>query len=813
MSPDGDGLNECWIDNELNGACILNFQLPLSSDKWTYLTNSNRIYAGGREFVIRNADAVTIERDGKKVWGKVSAHESWVLLGKKFATITNDPQRPSPPWSTVAIISGGSDLSGGQYTVGSAGHALYALLNGTGWTVGTVDVGGTFDLETEKESILACINKVQELWGGYIVWDSIAKTVSLRSESRWLNYTGYGARYAKNLKSIQRYDDQNITTVLYPFGADDLNIGSVNDGIIYLENHSHTSEELIEVWINQDIKTPQALKDAATEHLAKICKPRYKYSIEILDLRTIEGYEHETFDIGHLIDLVDEELGINDQARIIRYKYNVFQPWKCSLDVGDPIEKIAASIANSIKAADFVKQSIKPNASFQNLIKAIINTAATQINGASGDYTLVDGVSTWFERDPGTGELTGNLVRITPQGLIISSDGGITWDTAISGEGFHASAAWVGKIAAGVVQIGAATTYESGYNPSTKSRTFTSQPTPPYDIGDIWTGGPSGSIKKCKTAKAAGQTYAETDWEKAGAYFDEPGYVTATSDGIKVFDASSNLRVLIGSWLRDAIRKYGIKIIDGELYSSLIRTGGETDKTYIALEPPNKLVVYGEADGLSKKQMEIAAAGGGGGIWFYYDGTDTGIIGSSSTAFSIGTGAANKTLSLNGRQKVTIGSQNGNVEISDLKTTSTADIGDITPSGGVTIIHGDFYVTGTEKLCVQATRNYGFRALPAREGPELRYLDEGIGQLVNGECIIQLNPIFMECIEPHSDRTPWVIHLTPGGRGTICWSEIKTDSFRVQSDNSSDMQFSWTLSAIKKDCEGIYLSEVILNAN
>src|SRR5690606_381395 len=122
------------------------------------------------------------------------------------------------PWGVVAILSGGHDLSGGRYPVGSAGHALYALLQGTGWTIDTVDVEGIYDLETEKESILSNINKVQELWGGYLVWDSINKTVSLRDETLWQNYTGFQIRYAKNLKGITRTDDYDLVTRLYPVG-------------------------------------------------------------------------------------------------------------------------------------------------------------------------------------------------------------------------------------------------------------------------------------------------------------------------------------------------------------------------------------------------------------------------------------------------------------------------------------------------------------------------------------------------------------------------------------------------------------------
>jgi hypothetical protein len=53
-----------------------------------------------------------------------------------------------------------------------------------------------------------------------------------------------------------------------------------------------------------------------------------------------------------------------------------------------------------------------------------------------------------------------------------------------------------------------------------KAKVFTSTPTTPYKIGDIWTGGPSGEIMKCKVARATG-SYVATDWEKASKYTDD----------------------------------------------------------------------------------------------------------------------------------------------------------------------------------------------------------------------------------------------------------------------------------------------------
>lgn len=54
-----------------------------------------------------------------------------------------------------------------------------------------------------------------------------------------------------------------------------------------------------------------------------------------------------------------------------------------------------------------------------------------------------------------------------------------------------------------------------------KRRVFVTIPTPPYDVGDLWTQGSTGEILKCKVAKTSQQTYAESDWEKASKYTDD----------------------------------------------------------------------------------------------------------------------------------------------------------------------------------------------------------------------------------------------------------------------------------------------------
>lgn len=442
LSPQ-DGVKDAFIDNRLNAECTLTFAMPLISEKWAELTPECFLIADNREFVILRPDAVDIERtqDGK-VFGNVTAMESWTLLGKAFATVSNDPMKPDVSDLEVRIVSGG-DSTGG-YPKGSAGSALTYLLQGTGWTLAECDVLGTHDLETEKISILENIQQVQEIWGGYLVWDSINKKLSLRAEATWNTYSGYQVRYAKNLKHITRTDDNDLVTRLYVFGENDLDVASVNNGIKYVENYSYTDKLYIGVYENQEIHDPETLKVKGQEVVGKLCKPRYTYRVGLVDLRTLPEHSHETFKIGDLVDVIDPDIG-TDRVRLVRHKYNVFQPWICELEIGEPEERLAAQLAQTIDVSKFVKDVLQPNPSTSNMLKGFIDTFTTVINGAKGNYEQIDGVSTWWEVDE-HGERTGRAVRISPSGIGVTSNGGQTFDTAITGDGVLANKVIVNEL-------------------------------------------------------------------------------------------------------------------------------------------------------------------------------------------------------------------------------------------------------------------------------------------------------------------------------------------------------------------------------
>ena len=62
-----------------------------------------------------------------------------------------------------------------------------------------------------------------------------------------------------------------------------------------------------------------------------------------------------------------------------------------------------------------------------------------------------------------------------------------------------------------------------------KAQIFTSEPKPPYYVGDLWVQGSNGDILHCKTKRTSGN-YNASDWEKSSKYTDDTAWKNWTSD-------------------------------------------------------------------------------------------------------------------------------------------------------------------------------------------------------------------------------------------------------------------------------------------
>lgn len=359
-----DGISDCKLTEKQNDNSTLTFNMLTSSEKYAWLANpENLIVAGERVFsAIYDGDSLTEKKDsGNKNTAAFSFVERQCLLDKIRVTAYNSTTTYDHiDEGMVVILSGGIaplTVNGVQlsspYAQGTAAYALYAVLYGTGWTVGTVDVDGTFDLETDKKSVLENIKAVQSLWGGILMFDSARKKVHLRSEEIYRPYNGYGVRFRFNETGLERSVNRNIITRLYVYGKDNLNIAASNGGNEYLENYSYTSTPLCGVMVNNDITNAGDLIVWGKRELEKVCKPQITLKLSLIDRSQLEG--GVSFKVSDIIDVADEDLSAEKyQARVTEKSYNFFQPWECTVTLGDEKEVFAAKIKYVLENADKV---------------------------------------------------------------------------------------------------------------------------------------------------------------------------------------------------------------------------------------------------------------------------------------------------------------------------------------------------------------------------------------------------------------------------------------------------------------------------
>lgn len=85
-----------------------------------------------------------------------------------------------------------------------------------------------------------------------------------------------------------------------------------------------------------------------------------------------------------------------------------------------------------------------------------------------------------------------------------------------------------------------------------KRRVFVATPTPPYDVGDLWTQGTFGDLMRCKFSRASGN-YSSSDWERAVKYTDDSA-LTKFINGVynsTIENLTSQIDGKVESWFQE----------------------------------------------------------------------------------------------------------------------------------------------------------------------------------------------------------------------------------------------------------------------
>lgn len=421
------------INKTQNSETTFTFSIAINNPKWEQIKNPENLYIVNDMMFSTNFEGSFEEiiSDNGEEYINVIAYERQKLLSRKFVRAWNSTTGFDVVDTFMVVVLSNGDLplkNNGQlvnstYTSGSSGYVLDALLYGTGWTTGTCDVEGTFDFETDLIDIYENILKVQEIWGGILVFDSLNKKVHHRDETKFLPYSGYEVKYAKNMQSSENRYNNKIITKLCPLGEGNLNIKSVNDGSEWLTNYTYTDTILEGIVNNPDITEPNQLKAWGERKLQDLCKPSKELTVQTVLLNKTKGYELEELDINHIVDVINYQ-GIEntiEQLRVVNFEYNLWDFSDATIQLSDitlestDIFKKAVKATNEISEGTLNSSKIIVYYKGGSSVEENIKRVDQEITKTKSDFTKADDEirATVTQTQDGVNNLTNTVINHT----------------------------------------------------------------------------------------------------------------------------------------------------------------------------------------------------------------------------------------------------------------------------------------------------------------------------------------------------------------------------------------------------------------
>jgi len=193
------------------------------------------------------------------------------------------------------------------------------------WTLGQVDFTRYFHYAWDGDNLLSAVFSVAQPFDEpyQFTWDTSVYPWRLNLV-RVSDEVTAEIRYAKNLRGITKTEDpSNIVTRLYARGygegVNQLTIESVNPtGKKYIDAATQSLYGIKSyVWTDRRFENADSLYNSAKALLDQWSVPKITYEVDAIDLAQIDEYGVESFEIGKLVRVKDEELGIDVDVRVM----------------------------------------------------------------------------------------------------------------------------------------------------------------------------------------------------------------------------------------------------------------------------------------------------------------------------------------------------------------------------------------------------------------------------------------------------------------------------------------------------------------
>lgn len=257
-----------------------------------------------------------------------------------------------------------------------------------------------------RKSLYEAIQVVLERWGGHLVRDNFK--IEIRDVIGQDN--GVTIRYGKNLKEIVKTEDwDSVVTKLLPVGKNGILLNSLDPSVdVYV--YSTTTYDIHyakTVSFSQDNISEDDYKDAegtldetaykkaliedlrqqAQNYVDVNCLPQINY--------TLKANPEKITDIGDLIEVVDEDLGINILTNVIKYEYDCLLERYTEIEFGNFLPSLGGLISDITSKTDQIAtektDTVKVTLSneLQQATNKIWNTLGNSYVIYEGDKILV----------------------------------------------------------------------------------------------------------------------------------------------------------------------------------------------------------------------------------------------------------------------------------------------------------------------------------------------------------------------------------------------------------------------------------------
>lgn len=224
-------------------------------------------------------------------------------------------------------------------------------------------------------------------------------------------------------------------------------------------------------WIDENYIDDNLYYLDAESTLHTSSQPKITYTINVLELSQILGYENYVFNVGDKTYMEDTEFfgwKIVDGLKTPRREEIIVNEITIALDSPDQnqikVQNYKTQFEDLFQRITATTQSVEYSTGKYNKATSIVETDGTiNINTLQNSITnnslilsnAKDQTTIWDETGITTTSLTNpnEIVRIVSGGIFLSNDGGVTWNTGINGRGINANYITSGQIDTSVVRI------------------------------------------------------------------------------------------------------------------------------------------------------------------------------------------------------------------------------------------------------------------------------------------------------------------------------------------------------------------------